>query len=211
MKVNGFRIEPAEVEAALAQHPAVKQASVVAEDGARLVAYFSTVDGLRPNPEELSAFLAAKLPAHMMPSLYRQVAAFPLNANGKVDRNALPAAAVSPNLTQAAGTQRSSPMEEQVASIWHSVLDTERFSFDDNFFDVGGTSLLLIAARTALQESLGREIPITWMFEYTTVRAMARRLDQPAVANVARNGDAGTNARRQRDAFARAKAARSCA
>jgi hypothetical protein len=207
VKINGFRIELGEVEAALAQHPAVRQACVIAEDGPRLVAYFRTMDGSPLQPQELSGFLSMRLPAHMMPSLYRQVAEFPLNANGKVDRKALRDIAENLQTKHEVTLSGSSPMEQVVADIWRIVLDADEVARDDNFFDVGGTSLLLIAVRTGLQERLNREIPITWMFECTTIRTLALRLSEPAAT--ATGNDKGTeNARRQRESFARAKAAR---
>jgi acyl carrier protein len=183
--------------------------SVVAEENTRLVAYFSTAHGVPLAAMELSKFLSERLPAHMMPSLYRQVADFPLNANGKVDRAALRAVAASPKMRQKTSLRSSSPMEESVAAVWRRVLNLQRISLDDNFFDAGGTSLLLIAVRTGLQERLEREIPITWLFECTTVRALARRLTEPAGVVAAGTGNAVANARKQRAVFARARAARS--
>ena len=100
VKINGFRIELGEVEAALALHPAVRQACVIAADGPRLIAYYTT-EVAQLSAAELSEFLAARLPAHMMPSRYKQWERFELNANGKMDRAAL-AQAASPDLTQAA-------------------------------------------------------------------------------------------------------------
>jgi acyl carrier protein len=142
-----------------------------------------------------------------MPSLYRYVAEFPLNMNGKVDRTALHEAALWAKPISQTIVRGGSPMEENVADIWRAVLDATEVEYEANFFDVGGTSLLLIAVRTALQERLGREIPITWMFECTTVRSLARRLAEPAGASVAKS-NVTDNARRQREAFVRAKAAR---
>ena len=209
VKINGFRIELGEVEAALALHPAVRQACVIAAEGPRLIAWYMT-DGARLSAAEMSEFLALKLPGHMMPSLYRQVERFALNANGKVDRAAL-AQAASPYLTHAAAPRTGSPMEQMVSEIWSTALGSEEYSFDDNFFDAGGTSLLLIAVRRSLQERLGREIPIAWMLECTTVRALARRLTESAEVTVAAmiSDEVKENARRRRDMFARARAARS--
>jgi amino acid adenylation domain-containing protein len=208
VKINGFRIELGEVEAAIAQHPAVKQVSVVAEENTRLVAYFSTAHGSQLPANELSEFLGKRLPTHMMPSLYRQVQGFSLNANGKVDRAALRSVATSPKMRQQPSVRSSSPMEESVAAIWRRVLNVQKVSHDDNFFDVGGTSLLLIAVRTGLQERLGRAIPITWLFECTTVRALSRRLDEPTGLVAAGAGNVVANAGKQRAVFARARAAR---
>jgi amino acid adenylation domain-containing protein len=207
VKINGFRIELGEVEAALAQHPAVRQACVVAADGARLVAYLRTLDGAPLQTQELSAFLSMSLPAHMMPSLYRNVDEFPLNANGKVDRKGLRDAATNSHVRNEITLGGTSPMEQTVADVWSIVLGADEIAREDNFFDVGGTSLLLIAVRTGLQERLNREIPITWMFECTTIRSLARRLSEPSTTT-SDNDKVTENARRQRDAFAKARAAR---
>ena len=210
VKINGFRIELGEVEAALAQRAKVSQACVIAADGQRLIAYYSTVDGWRLGARELSEFLATRLPVHMMPSLYRHVTRFPLNVNGKVDRDALAQAACADS-RHGNGPRIGTPMEQMVSEVWSTALGVEEYSLDDNFFDVGGTSLLLIAVRTGLQERLTREIPIAWMFECTTVRALARRVEEPAetTASGAVSARVEENARRQRDVFARARAARS--
>ena len=206
VKINGFRIELGEVEAALTLIDGVKQACVIAEDG-RLVAYYSTTDGLPLEKSEVSRALAARMPAHMLPSLYQHVARFPINANGKVDRGALPGAVRSAQAAVFAG----SAMEATVVEVWASVLGSDDFGLEENFFDVGGTSLLLIAVRTALQTRLGREIGVASMFECTTVRTLAARLQEPdqATTFAVETDRISDNARRQREAFARARTARS--
>ena len=146
----------------------------------------------------------------MLPSLYVPLAALPLNRNGKVDRAALPAPAAHAQAPAPAAPAGSS-MEAVVAAIWQHVLGKPT-GLDDNFFDVGGTSLLLIAVRTGLQESLDRAIPVTWMFECTTVRSLASRLVEgvPA-APMKKLNDASVRSERRRDAFARARAMRGTA
>jgi amino acid adenylation domain-containing protein len=221
VKINGFRIEPGEIETAMLTHPAVLQACVVAHSEAgsspRLAAYFVAQYGMETSTRDLSDFLAQRLPAQMMPAFYQRLTVFPLTPNGKIDRAALPA----PTPGAALGTRphgiASSTLEDLVASIWRFVLKAETVSLDDNFFDVGGTSLLLIAVRTGLQEQLERPIPITWMFECTTIRALARRLGDlsgirpPAATNdrVLQDRVLLDRVQRQRLAFARARAQRS--
>ena len=191
VKVNGFRIETGEVEAGLLACEAVTQACVLVQN-ARLTAYFVATSTLLP--AALSAELGKILPAHMMPSRYVQVAAMPLNNNGKVDREVLA-------VTRMEQVHLSGDATEQaVGAIWTQVLGNG-VTVDDNFFDVGGTSLLMVQVRDALQTQFGRHIPVTWMFECTTVKAMANRLDDKATIPLT-NG----NAERQRAAFARAKA-----
>ena len=203
VKIHGFRIELGEVEAALTKCDGVRQTCVMARpgpDGAlRLVAY--VVGGAEAG--RLSAALARTLPGHMLPSLYVPMERLPLNGNGKVDREALPSG-MAPRAGMAAG---ASAMQRVVASAWKNVLGYEGGS-GDNFFDVGGTSLLLVAVRASLQEELGRAIPVTWMFECTTVRALAERLEEGLVRDL-KPMKVESQAEKQRQAFARARAQRS--
>ncbi len=210
VKVNGFRIELGEIEAALMSFPDVTQACVTtyAEGSGpqRLSAYFVADEAIET--KALSEFLAARLPAQMRPAFYTRLAALPMTGNGKVDRTALPSP-VAPVATRPSSF--ASAMETRVAAAWQRALGTENVSVDDNFFDVGGTSLLLIAVRNALQQELGRTIPITWFFENTTIRTLAARLSETAISTTAVTNTAQDSARRQREAFARMKAARSVA
>jgi amino acid adenylation domain-containing protein/non-ribosomal peptide synthase protein (TIGR01720 family) len=142
IKVRGFRIEPGEVEAALLAHRQVRDAVVVARPGAggesRLVAYVVGSAG-----EDLRAFLRSRLPEAMIPSLFVPLAALPLNANGKVDRKALPAA--QPAASEAAGAARPrTPKEERLAGIWRELLGLAEVGIHDNFFQLGGDSILSI-------------------------------------------------------------------
>ncbi len=204
VKLNGFRIETGEVEAALLGCAGVQQACVVVREG-RLVAYL--VGTASPAAE-----LKARLPSHMLPSAYVPLPALPLNPNGKIDRNALPppvARAAAPPL-QGSQSPQGSPMEQLVARAWATVLGSPS-SPNENFFDVGGTSILLIAVRAALQEQLARPIPITWMFECTTIRTLAHRLEAGEPTAPQAPGTNQTNADRQRQAFARARQTRGAA
>jgi amino acid adenylation domain-containing protein len=208
VKVAGFRIELGEVEAALMQHADVVQACVLAKaaDGAgtRLAAYVVGRPGVDLTVAELSGFLGTRLPSHMMPAFYRVLGAMPLTTNGKVDRAALP----DEHSVQVASLGTSTTTEEKVAVVWRRVLGVGQVGVEDNFFDVGGSSLLLIAVRTGLQAELNCEIPVVWMFECTTIRSLARRIEDGNAAPVVQTAAVDANARRQRMAFARARAAR---
>ena len=183
VKINGFRIELGEIEAALLMHPGVVQACVKAhaEPGGdpRLVAYFVAEAGKEPGTRELSEFLATQLPAHMMPAFYQRLAVFPLTSHGKVERQSLPFPYAGSRLQEHRMLHGASPLEDRIASIWRRVLKTTEVGLDDNFFDVGGSSLLLIAVRTGLQEQLDRQIPVAWMFECTTIRELGKKLAEP--------------------------------
>ncbi len=209
VKINGFRIELGEVEAAIVAHPSLVQACVVAHaessGGARLAAYYVAKTGPEPSTRELSQFLAQRLPAQMMPAFYIGLPALPLTANGKVDRQALPAPQPGASSSERRSLTQASGLEYSIARIWQMVLAAEEVGLDDNFFDVGGSSLLLIAVRTGLQEQLDRPIPVTWMFEYTTIRSLARKLGSPDEAGSQASTRLADAARRQRETFRRAR------
>ena len=177
-KILGHRIELGEIESTLAQHPAVKQVCVtvnVDEAGTkRLAAYYvQNGNGLK-SPRELKDFLALKLPPYMVPAHYVPMVSLPLNLNGKVDRAALPAPVAETTATDA--RPAGNALEEVVAEIWKKVLRTERVGLDDNFFDLGGDSLLLVAVHSQLQKRLNREIQVTDLFDQTTIRTLAKHL-----------------------------------
>ena len=220
VKISGFRIELGEVETAISDYPGVQQVCVVEhlDEGGnrRLAAYYVMADGLHLPVYMLSDFLSRRLPAHMMPAFYTQLREMPLTGNGKTDRVALPKPATG---SKTARFQQGSPIQEEVAAIWRKVLDAPNVGLDDNFFDIGGSSLLLIAARSQLQEQLGRQIPITWMFEFTTVKALAGKLSEnhttsasgPAIANKTSMRVVEQQASKQREAFARLRAMKGAA
>jgi amino acid adenylation domain-containing protein len=213
VKINGFRIELGEVEAALAAAPGVQQSCVVAQtDGngtQRLAAYFVPAPGAEVTAGLLGKFFAEKMPAHMRPSSYTQLKDIPLTVNGKLDSAALPAPSMGTGL-QEGTTQSLSETEEKVARIFSETLDLRRIGVDDNFFDCGGTSLLLIKAHLLLQTQFERQIPVTLMFECPTVRSLAQRLANDKAAPSAIS-NVQQQARKTRDAFARARAAKGVA
>ena len=186
VKINGFRIELGEVEAAIVGHPSLVQSCVIAHaessGAARLAAYYVARTGPEPTARELSEFLAERLPAQMMPAFYLGLPAFPLTENGKVNRQALPPPQPGACSSQQKSLTDASGLEYSIARIWQMVLGAEEVGLDDHFFDVGGTSLLLMAVRTGLQEQLDQPIPVTWMFEYTTIRSLAGKLESPEEA-----------------------------
>ena len=209
VKINGFRIELGEIEAAIVAHPSLVQACVIAHaessGGARLAAYYVAKTGPEPTTRELSDFLAQRLPAQMMPAFYIGLPAFPLTANGKVNRQALPPPQPGASSSQRRSLTQASGLEYSIARIWRMVLGADEVGLDDNFFDVGGSSLLLIAVRTGLQEQLDRAIPVTWMFEYTTIRSLARKLGCSEDAGPLSAHPFAEAARGPREAFRRAQ------
>ena len=182
VKVRGFRIELGEIEAALAAHPGIREAVVVArEDGLagdrRLVAYL--VAAGRIAPAELRQALAVRLPEFMVPAAFVQLDALPLNPSGKVDRRALPA---PEEPARGARGERPAALprgraERLVAEVWRDVLGLEQVGADDNFFDLGGHSLLMIRVHARLRAAFGRDdLPLIDLFRHPTVRALAGHL-----------------------------------
>ena len=206
VKIHGFRIELGEIEAVLSSHPELARVCVsatpAAEGTQRLAAYYVCRQH-DPGSRSLGDFLSSRLPAHMRPAFYVRLEAFPLTGNGKIDRAALPAPSTSSAAAQSGPAASVSPMEAAVARAWRRVLQVEHVAVDENFFDAGGTSLLLIAVRAALQDELLRTLPVTWFFECTTIRALAARLDAEPAAAAPALLSAQEKARRQREVFAR--------
>jgi amino acid adenylation domain-containing protein/non-ribosomal peptide synthase protein (TIGR01720 family) len=184
VKVRGFRIEPGEVEAALLANPAVRDAVAVALPGPggenQLVAYVVGEGEAAPSAEELHGFLRKLLPEHMVPSLFVPLAALPLSANGKVDRKALPdPAAAREALAGSAGwagwagwaTPRNA-REELLAEIWRGVLGLDQVGIHDNFFQLGGDSILSIQV-VARARRAGLLVSPRQLFENQTIAGLA--------------------------------------
>ncbi|HEX6042084.1 non-ribosomal peptide synthetase [Longimicrobium sp.] len=180
VKLRGYRIETGEIESALLAHPALAQAAVLlrTEGGARLVAYVAPADGASAPPApELRAYLRERLPDYMVPAVFVALDALPLSPNGKVDRKALPAPDAGPR----AVSQPASAAERRIAAVWREVLGVE-VGVDDNFFDVGGHSMLVARMQEALREAIGREVSVVELFQYPTVGALAAHLESTASA-----------------------------
>ena len=209
VKILGHRIELGEIESVLAQHPAVAQACVVVRTDAlgtkRLFGYYVPVHTYIAS-DEIKSFLSAKLPAYMVPVSSIPMSQLPLTANGKVDRAALPAPCESPE-TLGPQAARGTELEEKITSLWKEVLGTKRVGLDENFFDLGGDSLLIVAVHAQLQKLLQREIQVVDLFEHVTVRSLARHLGE-AVAPAPTFAAAHEQARKQREALTKRRLAR---
>jgi acyl-coenzyme A synthetase/AMP-(fatty) acid ligase/acyl carrier protein len=212
VKIQGFRIELGEIEAAIAGHARIQEARVVAhtdEAGTkRLVAYYVERGSAQLPVRELSEYLSAKLPPWMMPSVYLSIPSFPLTAHGKVDYAALPAP--MPGSAKNGAERQGTNLEEQIASVWQTVLGTDHVGLDDNFFDIGGSSLLLVSVHTKLQALFNMRISVAELFANTTVRALGKRLGGSASESAPRRL-AQDQAQKQRAAFARLRTARKAA
>ncbi|GAA3379184.1 hypothetical protein GCM10020367_61730 [Streptomyces sannanensis] len=177
VKLRGFRIEPGEIEAALADCPGVAQAAVVAREDRpgdkQLVAYLVPASEGAPEVRELSDRLLRRLPEYMVPSAFVTLEALPLTRNGKLDRAALPAPEYG-----SAGTGRSprTPREQLLCDLFAEVLGREQVRIDDSFFDLGGHSLLAARLVSRVRETLGIELGLRTLFEAPTVAALTGRL-----------------------------------
>ena len=180
VKVRGFRIEPGEIEARLAEHPGVRETVVVAREAApdetRLVAYVAG-DEAALDPGALREALEKTLPAHMIPSVFVRLEALPLLPNGKVDRASLPAPASSAWSNGQGYVAPSTATERVLVEIWESLLDARPIGVDDPFFRLGGHSMLAVRLMTQVRGRLGVEVPLAALFEHPTVRGLAARMD----------------------------------
>jgi amino acid adenylation domain-containing protein/FkbM family methyltransferase len=202
VKVRGFRVEPGEIEAILAEHPAVLKVVVVARaDGfsaageseggsldpsratpllrnaSRLAAYIVPRTGEPPTAEALRRYLAERLPRFMIPSAFTMLAALPLTPSGKIDRRALPAPEAAPAASGGAFVAPRTAAEELIAGIWSQLLSLQRVGRDDDFFALGGHSLLAMRVVARLRRLLGVELPVRALFDAPTLRAFAARIE----------------------------------
>ena len=183
VKIRGFRIELGEIEAVLREVPEVRDAVVVAREDApgdqRLVAYLLSRDGALP-VSELRNRVSTKLPSYMVPAAFVTLEQFPLTPNGKVNRKALPAPDQSAVKSSASYVAPRTPVEERLTGIWGDVLGVTKVGVEDNFFELGGHSLRLLQVQIRLQRDLQHAIAVTALFQYPTIRSLAKFLEQPA-------------------------------
>ncbi|MFC8886351.1 amino acid adenylation domain-containing protein, partial [Streptomyces cinereoruber] len=176
IKLRGFRIEPAEIENALLACPGVRDARVLVREDApgdrRLVAYVVPAPGARPDGPELARALGRVLPAYTVPSAFVLLDALPLNANGKVDRKALPA----PQAPATQGSAPRTPHEEVLAGLFADVLGVPAVGVDDNFFSLGGHSLLATRLVSRVRAATGAGTELRDLFAHPTVASLAATL-----------------------------------
>lgn len=185
VKIRGFRIEVGEVEAVLAQHEGVRESVVIAREdergSTRLVAYVVSNNG-ELQTAELRNYLKERLAEYMVPSGFVVMDALPRTPNGKVDRRALPNAGAARVNDGAVYIAPRSSMETTIASIWQELLKVEKVGVNDNFFGLGGHSLLLVHAQSKVTEALRVKLSMVEMFKYPTVSALAEHLSQQHTA-----------------------------
>jgi len=196
VKIRGFRVELGEVEALLKLYPTVQEAVVMAREDQpgdqRLVAY------IVPTPEsqgerldrsleshsdlvmsnDLRGFLQEKLPNYTVPSAFVQLRALPLTPNGKLDRRSLPVPEFRHQALEVTYVSPQTELERAIAKVWREVLHLEKVGVNDNFFDLGGHSLLIVQVNQKLRELLNRDLSVVELFQNPTVRSLAQYLDQ---------------------------------
>jgi amino acid adenylation domain-containing protein/non-ribosomal peptide synthase protein (TIGR01720 family) len=173
VKLRGFRIEIAEVEAVLSRHSGVSQAAIIVTPQDQLVAYFVPAGQPAPSAAELRDFAAGHLPEFMVPSLFLPLERLPLTPSGKLDRRALPAPDTALVATAAEHVPPEGPDELAIADVWGDVLRVPRVGRHDNFFALGGHSLLATRVVSKLRGRLGVELSLRSLFDRPTVAGLA--------------------------------------
>lgn len=207
VKIRGVRIELAEIETVLQQYPAVAQALVLAKEDISgdkyLVAYVVPGGDRELELSELRSILLKRLPEYMVPSAFTRLDALPLMANGKVDQAKLPL----PTRTHM-GTEKNyiaprSQTEATIAAIWRELLGIEKVGVHDNFFDLGGYSLLMFQVQRKLRETLQEELSIVELFQSPTIHALAQYIDRHKNDDLTRLRDVQAKAGRQKAVLSR--------
>ena len=185
IKIRGYRVELGEVETVLTEHRSVREAVVVAREDEpgdkRLVAYVIPEWGATPSTSELRNYLKEKLPNYMVPSAFVVLDELPLTLNGKVDRQALPnPEGVRPEL-EAAYVAPRNEVERNIATVWQEVLHLDVVGIHDNFFDLGGNSLLTVQVHSRLRVLFDRDLSVIELFRYPTISDLASYLSRDTV------------------------------
>jgi amino acid adenylation domain-containing protein len=188
VKIRGFRIEPAEIVQVLDEHPSVQASAVVAREVApgdkRLVAYFVPAPNAPCKHTELRNFLAGRVPEYMLPACFVKLDALPLNQSGKVDRASLPAPNSENTLLDSTFVAPRTAIEERVAPMVATLLGLDRVSVEDNFFMVGGHSLLGTQVIARVRDLFGVELSLHTLFEAPTVSELSARIEALLIAKL---------------------------
>ena len=180
VKIRGFRIELGEIESVLAQHPAVRQAVVVAREDTpgdkRLVAYVVPHNEQTTTIAELQSHVKKHVPSYMLPSAFMLIDALPLTPNGKVDRRALPAPRLDKSTTEATFEAPKHLVHYQLVQIWEELLNVRPIGVRDNFFDLGGHSLLATLMVDRIEQVFGKKIPLSTLFAGPTIEHLSNVL-----------------------------------
>ncbi len=187
VKVMGFRVDLTEIDAACMRLPGIDRAVTVARsstgEAIRLTTYALPIDGSESAVDQLCADLAALLPEYMIPHEVIKISDIPLTPNGKIDYRALPSVASISGPDDLRGSEGD--LEEAIRNIWKSVLVVSDVAPDGNFFDCGGTSLLMVQVQSLLRERLGVSLELVALFKYPSIGSLARHLESAAIPSLA--------------------------
>ena len=200
VKLRGYRIELGEIEAVLSQQPEVRECAVLAREdipgNAQLVAYVAGQPEQACPAEELQSRMKEMLPEYMVPAAFVFLEALPLTPNGKLDRQSLPSPRENQLMAETTYVAPRTPIETELAAIWSQLLGVERVGIHDNFFEVGGHSLLVTQVIARIRDIFEVELPLRVLFKVSTVAELAQAIERvkarseelrkPAVARVAR-------------------------
>ena len=182
IKLYGKRIEIGEIEVILRQHPELREVAVAAREdvfgNSRLVGYVVPEPGQKPTVESLRRFIRDKLPDYMVPAVFVTLKALPLTHNEKIDRRALPEPDRARPEMEQAYVSASTALERTLSETWCQVLGLERVGVHDNFFDLGGTSILAVKLIDLVEGALTIELPIVKLFQYPNINLLAKYLSQ---------------------------------
>jgi acyl carrier protein len=188
VKIRGYRIEPAEIVAVLNSHSAVEASEVVAHPKCgvekQLVAYVTQREGFGVTARELRDFLSERLPEFMIPVLFVEVESLPLNASGKVDRRALPTPTEANIMHEEAYVGPRTPLEQRVVQMLEELLKVNKVSIYDNFFLLGGNSLLGAQVIARVRDTFSVELSLLKLFDHPTAAELAGEIEQLVLAKV---------------------------
>jgi amino acid adenylation domain-containing protein len=194
VKLNGYRIELGEIEAVLSQHPQIGQAAVVLRqdgpEGRHLAAYFVAIESANPPTKaDIATWLTSKLPHYMVPSYLIPLAALPLNSNGKIDRRRLPVPeSEGPGRNQTAVSVNDISIETGLTELWQEVLGVESVGLNDDFFELGGNSIVALRLFGEIERRFQRRLPLALLYRHATVARLAdclkRQVDENASVSI---------------------------
>ena len=189
VKIRGFRIELGEIEAALKSHPAFVDAVVIDREdipGQKyLAAYYIPAEGKQPQISAVQSYLKEQLPDYMVPAVFIALEKFPLTSSGKINRKALPVPDESYLASSAEYIEARNQTEALLVGIWREVLKRETVGVTDNFFDLGGHSLMATQVASRIREAFGVELPLQHIFETPTIGELALKIEQLQMADEA--------------------------
>jgi amino acid adenylation domain-containing protein len=198
IKILGHRIEPNEIEAVLDRYPAIASSVVVARGAAceekRLAAYLVMSNGTTPAAADLRGFLQSALPDYMVPTVFVTLPAMPLTANGKVDRIALPEPNAENTLRDEAFIRPRTPIEQRLAATLCSLLNLSEVSVNDNFFLLGGHSLLGTQLIVKIRGTFGVDLALRTLFDAPTIAELSAEIEQQIIAKVENMSEAEAEA-----------------